>query len=87
SRNDGFAPWYLSIDETGPNAPNPRAENVEVRGSHTGLSSNPAVLAVILDRLALPEGQWRPFKPVRALRRFYPPPATWLPPAERTRRD
>lgn len=85
SRNDGFAPWYLSIDETGPNAPNPRAENVEVRGSHVGLSSNPAVLAVILDRLAQPEGQWRPFKPVWGLQRFYPTPATWIHPAERNR--
>ena len=87
SRTDGFAPWQLSIDEVGPNAPNPRAENVEIRGSHTGLSSNPVVLAVILDRLAQPEGQWRPFKPSRALQRFYPVPATWIHPAERDRRN
>lgn len=80
SRNDGFAPWQLSIDEVGPHAPNPRAENVEVRGTHIGLAANPTVAAVILDRLAQPEGTWHPFRPVPALRRFYPPPATWIHP-------
>jgi len=83
SRNDGFAPWHLSIDETGPDAGNPRAENVEVRSSHIGLASNPAVLAVILDRLAQPEGQWRPFTPSPAMRPLYPTPATWIHPEKR----
>jgi pimeloyl-ACP methyl ester carboxylesterase len=87
SRRDGFAPWQLSIDETGPNAPNPRAENVEIRGSHIGLSSNPIALAVVLDRLAQPEGQWRPFRPMPALQPFFLPPATWIPPAELSRRE
>jgi pimeloyl-ACP methyl ester carboxylesterase len=82
SRNDGFAPWQLSIDETGPNAPNPRAENVEVRGTHIGLSSNPITLAVVLDRLAQPQDHWRPFKPMPILRRFYPQPATWVHPSK-----
>jgi pimeloyl-ACP methyl ester carboxylesterase len=81
SRRDGFAPWQLSIDETGPNAPNPRAQNVEICGTHTGLSTNVIALAVILDRLAQPEGQWKPFKPLPLLRGFYPPPATWTHPA------
>jgi pimeloyl-ACP methyl ester carboxylesterase len=81
SRRDGFAPWQLCIDEVGPNAPNPRAENVEICGTHTGLSSNAVALAVVLDRLAQPEGQWRPFKPMAALRGFYPPPTTWTNPA------
>lgn len=88
SRNDGFAPWHLSIDETGPNAGNPCAENVEVRSSHIGLASNPAVLAVILDRLAQPRGQWRPFKPIPSMQPLYPPPATWIHPDQRpTRKD
>ena len=80
SRTDGFAPWQLSIDEVGSKAPNPLSENVEVRGSHTGLSSNIFALAVILDRLALPEGKWRPFKPMPMLRKHYPTPATWIHP-------
>jgi hypothetical protein len=82
SRRDGFAPWQLCIDETGPNAPNPRAQNVEICGTHTGMSSNPIALAVVLDRLAQPEGQWKPFKPMQMLRGFYPPPATWTHPTE-----
>jgi hypothetical protein len=87
SRNDGFAPWHLSIDETGPNAGNLCAENVEVRSSHIGLASNPAVLAVILDRLAQPQGQWRPFKPRPALQPFYRPPVTWIHPERRAPRE
>lgn len=81
SRRDGFAPWQLCIDETGPNAPNPRAQNVEIGGTHTGLSTNVVALAVVLDRLAQPDDDWQPFKPLRLLRGFYPPPATWTHPA------
>lgn len=80
SRRDGFAPWQLCIDETGPNAPNPRAQNVEIGGTHTGLSTNVVALAVVLDRLAQPDDDWQPFKPLRLLRGFYPPPATWTHP-------
>lgn len=82
SRRDGFAPWQLSIDETGPHAPNPRAQNVEICGTHTGLSTNVVALAVVLDRLAQPAGEWKPFKPLPLLRGFYPPPATWTHPAK-----
>ena len=38
-------------------------ENIRVVGSHTGLGFNPMVLAILADRLAQPEGQWRPFTP------------------------
>lgn len=38
-------------------------ENIRVAGSHTGLGFNAMVLAIVADRLAQPEGQWRPFKP------------------------
>lgn len=38
-------------------------ENIRVTGSHTGLGFNPMVLAIVADRLAQPEGQWRPFRP------------------------
>jgi pimeloyl-ACP methyl ester carboxylesterase len=82
SRRDGFAPWQLCIDETGPNAPNPLAQNVEIGGTHTGLSTNVVALAVVLDRLAQPDNDWQPFKPLRLLRGFYPPPATWTHPVE-----
>ncbi len=38
-------------------------ENIRVAGSHTGLGFNPMVLGIVADRLAQPEGQWRPFSP------------------------
>lgn len=38
-------------------------ENIRVPGSHLGLGFNGLVLAIIADRLAQPEGEWRPFRP------------------------
>ncbi len=38
-------------------------ENIRVIGSHTGLGFNAMVLCVVADRLAQPEGQWKPFNP------------------------
>jgi len=46
-------------------------ENVRVAGSHLGLGFNPFVLWVIADRLAQPEGQWRPFVPTGISGRLY----------------
>ena len=36
-------------------------ENIQVPGSHIGLGFNGIVLAVVADRLAQPENQWKPF--------------------------
>lgn len=67
SRNDGIVAWR--------NAREPEAEttdNIEVRGSHTGLGVNPAVWWAIADRLALPEGEWRRFDRSGAKKFIYP---------------
>jgi len=56
SKTDGIVNWRTSLVE-----PSPRAENVEVLGSHLGLGVNPAVLWAIADRLAQPEGTFVPF--------------------------
>jgi pimeloyl-ACP methyl ester carboxylesterase len=72
SRSDGVAPWQACIDEV-----REHAENIEVRGSHIGMAINPAVVVAILDRLAQPEGDWRPFAPPLVLRPWYPRPAGW----------
>jgi pimeloyl-ACP methyl ester carboxylesterase len=37
-------------------------ENIWVPGSHLGLGFNAAVLYIVADRLAQPEGDWRPFR-------------------------
>jgi pimeloyl-ACP methyl ester carboxylesterase len=39
-----------------------RHENIRVPGSHVGLGFNAAVLWIVADRLAQPDGQWRPFE-------------------------
>ena len=36
-------------------------ENIRVTGSHTGMGFNAMALFIVADRLAQPEGQWRPF--------------------------
>ena len=61
SRTDGVASWQWCLEDDGP-----RAENIEVYGSHCGLGHNPAALVAIADRLAQPEGEWAPFTPPRA---------------------
>ena len=38
-------------------------ENIRIAGSHVGLGFNPLVLQIVADRLAQPEGQWRPYQP------------------------
>lgn len=69
SKQDGIVAWRSCLDVEGPNA-----ENVAVIGSHTGLGVNPAALWVIADRLAQPEGTWKPFEPPRSARRLFPRP-------------
>lgn len=57
SKSDGIVHWQSCLEEEGP-----QRENVEVACSHTGMGFHPDVLAVIADRLAQPEGQWRPWR-------------------------
>ncbi|MFT4008693.1 MAG: alpha/beta fold hydrolase [Nocardioidaceae bacterium] len=56
SRADGVVPWQSCI-ETG----RPNTENIEVSASHCGMSVHPEVMRIVLDRLRLPEGEWRPY--------------------------
>ncbi len=67
TRNDGIVPG-LACRQT----PGPEAEAIEVRGSHFGLGYNGAVLRVVADRLALPDGEWRPFEVTTITRPLYP---------------
>lgn len=58
SRTDGVVAWECSLQ-----APSERrdTENIEVEASHLGLGVNPCALYAVADRLAQPEGEWRPF--------------------------
>lgn len=70
SRTDGISAWRCSLQREGP-----RAENIEVlEGSHLGLGHNPLALYAIADRLAQPEGLFRPFLRTGILRYLYPDP-------------
>ncbi|MFT4103040.1 MAG: alpha/beta hydrolase [Burkholderiaceae bacterium] len=70
SRSDGVVAWQCSIEKAGPNT-----ENIEVIASHTGLGAHPAVLYAVADRLAQPEGQWKPFDRSTFGPLVYPEPA------------
>jgi pimeloyl-ACP methyl ester carboxylesterase len=67
SRTDGVASWQWCLEDEAP-----CAENIEVYGSHCGLGHNPAALVAIADRLAQPEGEWKPFTPSRVVRHLFP---------------
>ncbi len=69
SRSDGIVAWQGCLEREGP-----QTENIEVEGSHSGLGHNPVVLYAIADRLAQPEGGWRPFERVGLRRLIYPDP-------------
>jgi pimeloyl-ACP methyl ester carboxylesterase len=56
SETDGIVAWRSCLSD-----PGPLAENLAVRSSHCGMGHHPTVLLAIADRLAQPEGAWRPF--------------------------
>ena len=67
SRRDGIVSWQACVEpETAVH------ENVEVRCGHLGFGTDPATLWLIADRLAVPAGQWRRFRPPPSLRLLYP---------------
>jgi pimeloyl-ACP methyl ester carboxylesterase len=67
SRLDGVVSWQACMEpETALH------QNVEVRCSHIGFGVDPATLWLIADRLAVPRGQHRPFRPPPLLRPAYP---------------
>ncbi len=75
TRGDGVVAWQSTVELSD----RYDVENIHVGGAHLGLGFNPRVLFALADRLAQPEGQWRPFKPpflIKGLfRNWYP---DWL---------
>lgn len=68
---DGVTAWENCLDAV----EDEQTENVELYGSHMGMTLNPAVWAVIADRLAQPEGKWKRFDR-SGLRKFIYPVRT-----------
>ena len=78
SKSDGMVAWRGCLE-----ARTRRSENVEVCASHLGIASHPQVVRIVANRLAQPEGRWRP------LTRAEPPwrgaPGLITPPSARRR--
>ena len=70
SHYDGIVHWQTCLD-----TPGERCENIAVMASHLGLGHHPASIWAVADRLAQPEGTWRPFKAPLFLRPAFPKPA------------
>ncbi len=64
SRSDGVVAWQTCTHHEAA----AHAEDIEVTSSHLGMGWNPAVLAVVADRLAQTPGHWKPYRatPVQA---------------------
>ncbi|HYW56518.1 MAG TPA: hypothetical protein VE934_06145 [Polaromonas sp.] len=57
SKTDGVVSWRGCMEKN-----TAKSESVEVNASHLGMASHSEVLRVIVNRLAQPEGQWRPLQ-------------------------
>ncbi|MEQ8857884.1 MAG: esterase [Pseudomonadales bacterium] len=57
SKADGVVHWSTCLEYSGE-----YSENIEVLGSHSGMALNPLVFHALADRLAQPEGAWKPFQ-------------------------
>jgi pimeloyl-ACP methyl ester carboxylesterase len=69
SHFDGIVHWRTCLD-----LPGERCENIAVMASHLGLGHHPAAIWAIADRLAQPEGTWKPFRAPLFLRPAFPRP-------------
>ena len=56
SRSDGIVAWQCCLQAEGE-----LTESIEVTASHIGIGMNPAAWYAVADRLAQPEGKWKPF--------------------------
>ena len=61
TKGDGVVHWRGSVQHPHPDTEG-QTENIEVIASHIGLGVNPTVMMAIADRLAQPEGEWKPFE-------------------------
>ncbi|MBF0353242.1 MAG: alpha/beta hydrolase [SAR324 cluster bacterium] len=69
TRTDGIVAWQGACEML-----TPLTENIEVIGSHSGLCFNPMALYVVAERLAQPEGEWRPFERTLLKKIIFPNP-------------
>ena len=70
SRTDGVCAWQGCMEKT-----STTSESIEVESSHCGMGHHPAVVYAVADRLAQPEGKWKPFDRGGWRSMVYPDPA------------
>jgi pimeloyl-ACP methyl ester carboxylesterase len=68
SKGDGIVNWQTTLQVDG----HPRTQSIQVRGSHCGMTLNPAIWFLVAERLSLGEGEWRPFARSSWQRLLYP---------------
>ncbi len=56
SRTDGICAWQVCMEKA-----SATSESIEVESSHCGMGHHPAAVYAVADRLAQPEGRWKPF--------------------------
>lgn len=61
SRGDGIVNWRTALQQPD-YAPGPM-QNIQVRGSHCGMTLNPTIWYLLADRLRQPADDWQPFDP------------------------
>lgn len=71
SRSDGVVAWQASLAAAGAHT-----ESIEVVSSHIGMAVHPLVLFAIAERLAQPEGEWKPFERRGWRAAVFPKPVT-----------
>jgi pimeloyl-ACP methyl ester carboxylesterase len=67
SKSDGIVAWQGSFQSPAPGLGHAQTENVQVLASHVGIGLNPSAWWAVADRLAQPEGAWKPFEPPKML--------------------
>jgi len=67
SNTDGIVPPHQATLDGDPR----NHENIRVPGSHSGLGVNFLAMWIVADRLAQPEGKWRPFRPTGSFERAF----------------
>lgn len=68
SKGDGIVHWKTTLQHEG----HARVQSIQVRGSHCGMTLNPAIWFLIAERLAMPVEEWRPFELANWRKVFYP---------------
>ncbi len=68
SKGDGIVNWQTTLQQDH----HQRSQNIQVRGSHCGMTLNPVIWYLVADRLATHPDRWQPFQRSSWRSLFYP---------------